>query len=348
MLKKIKLIFYNLIFIIIFIIILESVFGYWFKENNFGIHMRNERNKNWKTTSIFNDKEYSFFYKRNFYGFRGKEFNPMDVKVIFNGGSTSNQRFTPENLSIVGQLNQKINNDNINFKIFNAATNGKSLRGIIYDFKFWFSKINKLSPEVIILYLGINERTLAEDLGQKNYDLRVKKRKEDQIKDYIKNNSFLYEKYIKVKNIYFPKNTSGYFLNTKNLYKDFNYIDYSKAKKIKFSLTENDKKLINQVEERFEILKEIFKEKNITPIIITQVEFNGLADKKLFLINEKLKKIAKKNNIDIIKLDEFAVMKKNDFYDKVHTTPQGSKRIANLIYPYLKEIIKKNNLYILD
>ena len=66
------------------------------------------------------------------------------------------------------------------------------------------------------------------------------------------------------------------------------------------------------------------------------------------MINEKLKKIAKKNNIDIIKLDEFAVMKKNDFYDKVHTTPQGSKRIANLIYPILKEIIKKNNLYILD
>ena len=222
------------------------------------------------------------------------------------------------------------------------------MRGIIYDFKFWFSKINELNPEVIILYLGINERTLAQDPAQKNYDLRVKKRKDDQIKDYIKNNSFLYEKYIKVKNIYFPKNTSGYFLNTKNLYKDFNYIDYSKAKKIKFLLTENDKKLINQVEERFEILKEIFKEKNITPIIITQVEFNGLADKKLFLINEKLKKIAKKNNIDIIKLDEFAVMEKNDFYDKVHTTPQGSKRIANLIYPYLKEIIKKNNLYILD
>jgi hypothetical protein len=41
-------------------------------------------------------------------------------------------------------------------------------------------------------------------------------------------------------------------------------------------------------------------------------------------------------------------MKKNDFYDKVHTTPQGSERISNLIYPYLKEIIKKNNLDILD
>ena len=86
--KNLKVILYNLIFFIIFILILELIFGFWFKKNNFGIHMRNERNKNWKTTSSFNDKEYSFFYKRNFYGFRGDEFNPEDVKIIFNGGST--------------------------------------------------------------------------------------------------------------------------------------------------------------------------------------------------------------------------------------------------------------------
>lgn len=348
MLKKVKLVFYNLVFLIIFIIILEAIFGYWLKENNFGIHMRNERNKNWKTTSILNNKEYTFFYKRNFYGFRGREFNPENVKVIFNGGSTSNQRYTPENLTIVEMLNQKINKDRINFKIFNAGTNGKSLRGIIYDFKFWFSKINKLNPKVIILYLGINERTLPEDLRQMNYDLRFKAENKDRIKDYIKNNSFFHEKYMQVKNKYFPKNTTGNFLNTKNLYKDFNYINYAKAKKINFKLTEVDKKLINQVKDRFEILEKIFKEKNITPIIITQVEFNGLADKKLFLVNEKLKEIAKKNNIHIIKLDEFAVMEENDFYDKVHTTPQGSERISNLIYPYLKEIIEKNNLSVLN
>ena len=28
------------------------IFGYWFKKDNFGIHMRNERNKNWKTTTL--------------------------------------------------------------------------------------------------------------------------------------------------------------------------------------------------------------------------------------------------------------------------------------------------------
>ena len=338
--KNLKVILYNLIFFLIFILILEFIFGYWFKKNNFGIHMRNERSKNWKTTSSFNNKEYSFFYKRNFYGFRGDEFNPEDVKIIFNGGSTSNQRYTPEKLTLVGQLNKKLTKDKINFKIYNAATNGKSLRGIIYDFKFWFSKIEKLNPKVLILYLGINERTLAEDLGQKNYDIRIKNNKIDQIKDFIKNNSFAYEKFIKIKNYYFPKNTSGYFFDTENLYKDYNYIDYNKAKNNNYKISEETKKLLEQIEKRFSTLKDIFYEQKITPIFITQVEFNGLEDETLFFVNESIKLLAEKNNYHIIKLDELVLMEADDFYDKVHTTPEGSKRIAETIYPYLKKILQ--------
>ena len=193
----------------------------------------------------------------------------------------------------------------------------------------------------MILYLGINERTIADDLGQKNYDIRIKNEKIDQVKDFIKNNSFFYEKYITVKNIYFPKNTSGYFLNTDDLYKDFNYIDYNSAKKKFKPQLQEELKILEQIKQRFEILKVIFKEQKITPIIITQVEFNGLKDKNLFLVNELLKEIAIQNNFHIIKLDELAIMKIGDFYDKVHTTPQGTKRIEEIIYPRLKNILQK-------
>ena len=70
--------------------------------------MRKERKINWLTTSNFNKKKYDFFYKRNYWGFRGEEFDPKNVKVIFEGGSTGNQRFTPEELTIVGLINQKL------------------------------------------------------------------------------------------------------------------------------------------------------------------------------------------------------------------------------------------------
>ena len=74
-----KTYFYNIIIFLFLLILGEGVLGYWFSKDNFGIYMRKERNKNWETISNFNNQQYKFFYKRNFYGFRGDEFNPNDV-----------------------------------------------------------------------------------------------------------------------------------------------------------------------------------------------------------------------------------------------------------------------------
>ena len=122
------------LFLIIPILFVEAFFGYWFKENNFGYLMRSERQKKVYVETEHDKIKYKFYYKRNFYGFRGDEFDPKNVKIIFEGGSTANQRFTPESLTIVGQLNKKFSNENINVKIYNASTDGKTLKGIIYDF----------------------------------------------------------------------------------------------------------------------------------------------------------------------------------------------------------------------
>ena len=338
---KIKTISYNLIIFFSLLILFEILLGHWFTKDNFGFHMREKRNKNWKTVTNFNDVEYKFFYKRNFYGFRGEEFNPKDVKIIFEGGSTSNQRYTPEELTIVGQLNEKLKIDKINLKIYNAATDGKTLRGIIYDFNHWFTKIKYFQPEFVILFLGINERVLPSEFDEEMFDISVQKKKIDRIKDYIKNNSFTYGKYKKIANKYYPKNTSGYFLEGEKLYSNFNYVGYKSAKNSKRIILEKDQKIILQLEKRLLILKEKFKLNKINPVIITQVAYDGLNNQALFLVNEKLKDFSVDNNWPIIKLDELIQMERHDFYDKVHTTPQGSTRIANIIYPYLKEILNK-------
>ena len=93
--KSLKVFIFNLLIFLILISLLELFFGYWFKKENFGFYMRKERKINWKTTSNFKDQKFEFFYKRNYWGFRGEEFNPRDIKIIFQGGSTGNQRYTP-------------------------------------------------------------------------------------------------------------------------------------------------------------------------------------------------------------------------------------------------------------
>ena len=333
-----RLIYYNFLVFFIAIILIEIFFGYWFKDENFGIYMRKERKINWLTTSNFNKKKYDFFYKRNYWGFRGEEFDPKNVKVIFEGGSTGNQRFTPEELTIVGLINQKLKNSNFNINIFNASTDGKSLNGYINDFNFWFSKIPNFKPEYVIFYIGVNDRNIVDPF----LDYKISKDKIDQIKDYIKNNSIFVDKFKFFKNIYFPRNTSAYDFNNTTLYENFEYVDYRKATVLHKNLNQKDLEFKTMFQNKLLKLNSIIKTKKFKPIFITQLKFDGLKDKKLFLVNNELKLFAETNDYFLIPLDEILNMQVNDFYDEVHTTPQGSQRIANTIFPILLNFFEKN------
>ena len=337
-----KVVIYNFFIFLFLIIILELVFGYWFKKENFGIYMRKERKVNWQTTSSFYGKEYNFFYKRNFWGFRGEEFDPKDVKVIFEGGSTGNQRFTPENLSIVGLLNESFKNSNHNLKIYNASTDGKSVSGYINDFNFWFPKIPNFNPEYVIFYIGINDKFDNFD-GRYFLDNKVSEEKFDQFKDYIKNNSFFVDKFKSIKNKYFPKNTFAYDLSNNLLYKNYEYVDYKTAIKIHDKVDDENLILIKNFRSKLDKLNLIIKKFEIKPIFINQLMYDGLKDKKLFLVNNELKNFALENNYYFIALDEVLTMEQNDYFDTAHTTPQGSKRIADKIFPLLLKFFKDNN-----
>ncbi len=326
--KLLKITFYNLFIFIFLIILIEIFFGYWFKDENFGIYMRKERKINWLTESTFFGNNYKFFYKRNYWGFRGEEFDPKNVKIIFEGGSTGNQRYTPEDLTIVGLINKRFENENINLKIFNASTDGKSLNGYINDFEFWFPKIPNLKPEYVIFYLGINDRFIND---RYYLDHKISEMKIDRLKDYIKNNSFVVDKYKIIKNNYFPKNTLSYDFNDNSIYKDFKYIDFISAQKIHKNKNDDDLALINKFQYKLDKLNSIIKRNNIKPIFITQVKFDGLKDKKLYLINNELKNFSKVNDYFFIPIDELILMEINDFYDHVHTTPKGSSKIADII-----------------
>tara|TARA_B100001063_G_scaffold239563_1_gene263286 strand:- start:293 stop:1195 length:903 start_codon:yes stop_codon:yes gene_type:complete len=299
--------------------------------------MRKERKINWQTTSFFKGNEYNFFYKRNFWGFRGDEFDPKDVQIIFEGGSTGNQRYHPEDLTIVGLLNNEFKSINSDINIYNASTDGKSTIGYINDFKFWFTKIKDFSPKYVIFYLGINDRFIND----RYLDYKVSEKIIDKGKDYIKNNSFFIDKFKTVKNKYFPKNTLAYDFDNILLYENFKYINYKTAVTLHSKLNDEDLILKENFRSKLLILKKIINNENLKPIFITQLKYDGLKDKELFLINNEIKDFAIQNNYFLIPLDEILEMGINDFYDEVHTTPNGSKKIANAIFPKLLNYFEK-------
>ena len=337
--KYIKTFYINFIILFYLIFIFEIFFGYWFKENNFGFFMRHERQKQNYYETIHDEKTYKFYYKRNFYGFRGEDVDPKNMKIIFLGGSTGNQRVTPESLSIVGLLNEKIKKDGYDFQIYNASTDGKSTGGYANDFKYWFPKIPNFNPKIVIFYIGIND-SFYHKLNK--YDNPWRESNFEKFRDYLKNNSKSIELIKKIKFKYFVRLKKEYGLAKVgvNLYDDFNYINYEEANILHIDKTPN-KLILNQFEKKLNSLNFYIEKYKIVPIFITQIRYDGLSDHNLYLINEKLKKFCKEKNYDIIKLDEKIIsLEKKTFFDKVHTLIKGNKVIVDTIHLDLLNIFK--------
>ncbi len=330
----------NFLILFLFILIFELVFGYFLKKNNFGYLMRSERQKNEIYEVIHNNQKYKFNYKRNFYGFRGEEVDPLNIKLVFEGGSTGNQKFTPQELTIVGQLNKKLTEVNYKYKIINASTDGKTLKGYANDFKYWFPKINNFKPKYMIFYTGINDSNLNQE---DKYDLPWREGTSLKINDYIKNNSKLVELFKKVKYKYFNnqiRKEYGVTKQSNKLYENFFYVNYETAK-IRHIEKKSNEQLIKQLQNRLNNLKYYIDKFDIVPIFITQIKFDGLNDYNLFQVNEHLKVFCKRNQYYIIKLDEILTkLEEGSFYDQMHTTPAGNRFIAEKIFPELYKILK--------
>ncbi len=340
--KKINLIIINFLVFIVLIIFLELIFGNWIKKNNFGYFIRELRNIEIPMSVKYQGDEYNYLFKRNDLGFIGEKKDAEKIKILFLGGSTGEQMFIPPKFTIVEQLNNRFNRENQNIEIINASKGGKSTRGYVNDFLYWFPKIKNFNPKIIIFYIGLNDSTLKLP---KHFDELDKKNNLGKVEDFLKNNSAIYRLKKKIENKYFNPLRIYYGLEQKNLYDKFNYINYTNAYKKFNKRKKNDEntQVINNFNNNIENLKNVIIHKNLNPIFITQIRYDGVSDFNLFLINEKLKEFCKKNNFDIIKLDEIInTTEKNDFYDEVHTTIAGSTKISEYIYPQLKEILIKN------
>ena len=359
----------NLLILLIIITIIELIFGYWFKKDNWGNQIRSFRYKNVEFTSEFNNKKYTFLYKRNSYGFRGEEHDPSKIKIAFLGGSTSNEQYTPQELSIVGRVNTFLKSKNFKYKIHNASVDGQSSIGIINNFKIWFPKINNFNPKIYVIYLGINERYyVPESINYEpnpsdissgkwrghinDFDNLRKTSLKDQIFDRIKNDSFFMEKGKILKLRFLPpsKRTAAYDPNKFKVPARSGEIEnYTFVNNDEANLIYNKEKLlikysgyVKSLTQRLDYINRTIKAKKALPIFINQVMFDGQKNEIMFITNVIIRKYCIDNNIDFIDLANIANLEITDFYDTMHTTPEGSDKIAKYIQNDLLKFFKKH------
>tara|TARA_B100001559_G_C16440434_1_gene594141 strand:- start:231 stop:1277 length:1047 start_codon:yes stop_codon:yes gene_type:complete len=347
--KFFKIIFFNLTIFLTFVLFFELFFGYWFDKDNLGPYMREHRMKNQRIEYEFDGVKEVYFYRRNYHGFRGEDIEPSEIKAIIMGSSNIEQRYEPDRYTITGFLNSNLKQDNMDLKIINAGVEAMSTRGMILGFKNWLFKLKDFSPKIILLYVGITDYGMNDEVPldkhiQEGHLLNPSLI--EQIKDNIKSRSIILDSIRVFKFKYLPR--KGFVKYDGNqdpqLKENFNYIDYDAAKNkydlVKLRSTYN-KKIKNYLL-RIDKLHELALKLNSKPIFITNISSGGYV-KAGFILNTSLIDHCKEKNYQCIDLAKKLDSNLSYWKDGTHTSNIGSRAIADLIYPDLKKILLKLN-----
>ena len=311
--------------------------------------MREHRMKKNFYSLNYDDQIYDFIYKRNYYGFRGDEIELENIKAVMLGGSTTDERYKPKEFTIVELLNKKILENNIDIKIVNAGIEGQSTVGHIYNFEVWFPKLKNFKPNFVIFYIGINDHLKDFNDEKSANGFILNPSKSEQIKDNIKSRSIFYDLLRKTKHKYYnKKNVIVYDFNEaikrKNELKKFKFLSYEDAieRYDIEKLAQENRPLIENYLSNVDKLVFYSKMLDSKPIFINQLTENGNYNKKLFILNYSLIDHCKKKKYNCIDLAKKLKGEDDFWWDGIHTTPKGSKKIANIIFNDLKKFLIEN------
>ena len=346
--KIINVFLINSIIILLFITIIELCFGYWFDENNFGPHMREHRMKNQRIVWKNQTEKVEYFYRRNYYGFRGADIDPSEIEAVILGGSVIDERYKPEKYTITEFLNKKLKNNNIDIRFINGGIEGQSTAGIVSGFNHWLLKLDNFSPKFIIFYIGINDVGISDNviLGNDNDGHLLNPNKKEVFFDNVRSRSIIYDSVRKFKFKYLPRKGFVKYDGrlSEDYLKNYNFIKYEYAeKKYNFELL-NDKykKKINNYLARIDLLEKYSKKVNSVPIFVTSIAAQGHQE-IIYSLNKSLINHCVEKNYNCIDLASKLDPQVDLWFDGTHTTKKGSSLIADIIYSNLKNIITNLN-----
>ncbi len=336
---SIRVIIINILIFIFGMIIIELIFGNWFGNKNYGNLLLNI-NK----SKIINNLPYKSnkpaLYTTDKHGFRANDYSLKDISILIIGGSTTEEKLTDDKLIWTKKLENYLNS--VNNKTLNAGVGGQTSFGHVKIFDLWLSRFEELKPKITLFYIGINDALfLVENLNKStvyekgrsirsvNRDLLIRDNSLDNIIQLLKNNSaiVLFFKMIKGNWISLKYNF-GYFKIPSMWNQDYEPNAYN-------NLYIDEQKILNYLSKYDSNLNQLISNSinlNSVPILITQnVSKDHWIYEPLKIINNYTLKYCRLNRVICIDLAHKINLNKSDFYDGIHTNPNGSDKVAKFI-----------------
>jgi len=347
-----KVILTNVAVFLFLIVIAELVFGNWIWGSDYGmLNIPRNVSRNFDTTGLYADGGRTQF-SRDKNGLRGPYEDASMIDILAIGGSTTNQIYIDDNQTWLAGLRRGFKTSGHYITIVNAAVDGQSTRGHIKIFDEWFPNIRNLSADYILAYVGINDVAVH---GAAQYDSMVATDFSRRIRNWVSNKSAIYNLFRTVRGI-ITAHDMDLVHGGGSPFDNSQWVRWQPSS-IKVEKDSNLEKALISYRERLEGLVQRIRDFGAKPILVNQptaeyrVRDNWIwvpltKDGDLFThgyrtisqFNDVTMDVCRKVGGRCIDLAREVEFDDGDFYDRIHNTPSGTKKIGQYLYDKLSNI----------
>lgn len=342
----------NLGLIVLLLVPVELVMGSWVFGPKFGaLNVPRDVTRHFDATGLYPGGG-PIRYVRDSYGLRGDYGRPADVDLLVIGGSTANEIYVDEGKTWSSVLAGGLGAAGLDLKVANGAVDGQSTVGHLKAFEVWFPMIPGLRPRYVLAYVGINDIALeasapADDM--RNPTLAVRAR------NFLANHSAIYGMVRTIRGHLRARDAQ--LLHGSGVSFRHEWVEAVPQPDVEAARPAFAARLA-AYEERIEALSVRIREFGATPIFVTQVRYEyqvrngrvfGVLDRRgafnleayvaMTLFNRSLLAACRRVGAICVDLASELEFENGDFYDNLHTTPAGSRRIGDYLAAKLRPIL---------
>jgi hypothetical protein len=338
-------------------LVLELGFGSWLVDRRISnLNLLRDRLLVHDVSSLYDHGGEPVVYRRDAYGLRGGYSSPAGIDILTVGGSTTDQKYLSEGDTWQDVLRAGFTRDGRDVSVVNAGVDGHSTRGHLRSFEWWFPTIPGLAPDFVLFFVGINDVHLD---SQDEYD-RLLRDDPQELSDpswaaLIHERSALFSAWRTLRGLYEAERrgvghrridfTSVHWVDTPARSR---HARRSLARRLAYA-------------RRLRALVEETRALGAKPIFVTQLtrswkpldgaivgtagsdDANGVDMYTITsLFNETTLEICRELHAICIDLarDLRDAFEDTDFYDFVHTTPSGARKIGDYLYESLRDDLR--------
>lgn len=174
----------------------ELAFGSWLGTNYGVLNIPRDTNRKFDVTGLYRESGVAEF-RIDHHGFRGDYGgDPAGIDLLVIGNGTTLEPYVTEGRTWVDYLRQCLATTNDRPNIAAAGMNGQTTAGLIHRFDVWHPLVPGLEPGYVLAYIGSNEGDMKT---QRPSDLMISPQISRRIRQYILNNSIVYRLFRKVR-----------------------------------------------------------------------------------------------------------------------------------------------------